>query len=382
MLDWIAGSEDWELVWKIVSAAATIGGAIGALVLAYTFFSRRHRQQQQQQTEDLVKHDRDRQRRQSQDVAGIRDDIRKIADSLVADAAATSLPDQTEQVAEAVTAASEDAEAGDDRMTRAFALLQAGEPAEAVALFRAVAEEKTAVVDRDRKQAAAAWRHLGAIAGLADPAQARLAYAKAVELDPSDAESQLMHGFLQNDAGQLAAATAAFHQVLALANQGTTEHQLAWARTGNGDVLREQGNLPAALESYRADMAIAKRLAEADPANAQWQRDLSVSNERIGDVLRDQGDLPAALESFRTSMALRQPLAEADPSNAQWQRDLAISHGRVAHIEALQGQIKDALSDFRRGRSTIATLAAESPDNAVLVRDLAYFDAQIAEIEN
>ena len=30
--------------------------------------------------------------------------------------------------------------------------------------------------------------------------------------------------------------------------------------------------------------------------NAGWQRDLSVSQDRIGDVLRAQGNLPAALE--------------------------------------------------------------------------------------
>ena len=51
-------------------------------------------------------------------------------------------------------------------------------------------------------------------------------------------------------------------------------------------MLRAQGDLPAALESYRASMDIAERLAEADPGNAGWQRDLSVSHDNIGDVLR------------------------------------------------------------------------------------------------
>jgi hypothetical protein len=48
-----------------------------------------------------------------------------------------------------------------------------------------------------------------------------------------------------------------------------------------GDVQRAQGNLPAALTSYQASLGIAERLAKADPGNAGWQRDLSVSHNKI-----------------------------------------------------------------------------------------------------
>jgi len=51
-------------------------------------------------------------------------------------------------------------------------------------------------------------------------------------------------------------------------------------------VQRAQGDLATALTSYRASLAIRERLAKADPGNAGWQRDLSVSHERIGDVQR------------------------------------------------------------------------------------------------
>jgi hypothetical protein len=49
-----------------------------------------------------------------------------------------------------------------------------------------------------------------------------------------------------------------------------------------GDVQQAQGDLAAALTSYRASLAIRGRLAQADPGNAGWQRDLSVSQEKIG----------------------------------------------------------------------------------------------------
>ena len=40
-------------------------------------------------------------------------------------------------------------------------------------------------------------------------------------------------------------------------------------------MLVAQGKLPEALTAYRASLAIAERLAKADPGNAGWQRDLS-----------------------------------------------------------------------------------------------------------
>ena len=60
-------------------------------------------------------------------------------------------------------------------------------------------------------------------------------------------------------------------------------------------MLVAQGQLDAALTAYRASLAIRERLAAADPSNAAWQRDLSVSHDKLGDVLVAQGQLDAAL---------------------------------------------------------------------------------------
>ena len=49
-----------------------------------------------------------------------------------------------------------------------------------------------------------------------------------------------------------------------------------------------QGDLPAALTSYRASHAIRERLAKADPGNAEWQRDLIVSYVKLSDVTGDK----------------------------------------------------------------------------------------------
>ena len=60
-----------------------------------------------------------------------------------------------------------------------------------------------------------------------------------------------------------------------------------------------QGDLAGALKSYRGGLAVIDRLAKSDPGNAGWQRELTVSYNRIGDVQMAQNDLAGALKSYR-----------------------------------------------------------------------------------
>ncbi|MEL4383171.1 tetratricopeptide repeat protein, partial [Shewanella algae] len=80
-------------------------------------------------------------------------------------------------------------------------------------------------------------------------------------------------------------------------------------------------------------LAIAERLAKTDPGNADWQRDLSVTYNRVGDVQQAQGDLSAALTSYQASLAIAERLAKADAGNAGWQRDLSVTYNRVGDVQ-------------------------------------------------
>ena len=98
-------------------------------------------------------------------------------------------------------------------------------------------------------------------------------------------------------------------------------------------------------------------------------------------MLRAQGNLPEALAAYKASLAIADRLARADPGNAGWQRDLALSHGRVAMILLRQGERERALSAFRQGREIILKLKAAAPSNATLPKDLAWFDGQIGGLQ-
>ena len=70
-------------------------------------------------------------------------------------------------------------------------------------------------------------------------------------------------------------------------------------------------------------------MAEKDPSNAQAQRDLSISFNKLGDHLVREGELPQARKLFEDCLRIRKTLAEKDPSNAEAQRDLAWSHWKL-----------------------------------------------------
>ena len=66
------------------------------------------------------------------------------------------------------------------------------------------------------------------------------------------------------------------------------------------------------------------RSEKRDPANTTWQRDLSISHERIGNALRSQGYGRDALKAYQKSLEIKETLTKLDPANTQWQVDLTI----------------------------------------------------------
>jgi len=67
--------------------------------------------------------------------------------------------------------------------------------------------------------------------------------------------------------------------------------------------------------------------------SAPWQREGAVLWNRKGDLARATGDLAGARDAYQAALAIAQRLAAADPTNAEWQYDLAISLDRLGATE-------------------------------------------------
>jgi tetratricopeptide (TPR) repeat protein len=118
--------------------------------------------------------------------------------------------------------------------------------------------------------------------------------------------------------------------------------------TNRGDLSFNRGNLAAAVTAYQSALRIQEQLAARDPANTEWQRDLSVSYERIGDVQRTQGELATALSAYQQGLQIAERLAARDPANTEWQRDLSVSYERIGGVQRAQGKLDDAIAAYRK----------------------------------
>ncbi|MGO8954371.1 MAG: tetratricopeptide repeat protein [Rhodomicrobium sp.] len=270
--------------------------------------------------------------------------------------------------------------ATDPRYARALDLIKAGKPREAEPLLRESAEEEEAAGLKRIKQAAEKYRNLGAIAGYADLKRAREYFAKAAQLDPENIPGMELLGSMEKEAGNLSEAARAFKRVLSTGQIGRDDEDLYNARLGMGDILVQRGDLAEALESYREASAEANRLAKANPGNAFWQRNVSLSYERVGDVFRARGNLQDALKSFRESLAIAEGFASAHPNDAGWQRDLSVSYVHVGDVLVAQGNLQEALKSFREGLAIANRLAKSEPNSAIWQRDLSVLHERVGDV--
>jgi tetratricopeptide (TPR) repeat protein len=131
---------------------------------------------------------------------------------------------------------------------------------------------------------------------------------------------------------------------------------VSWDRIG--DLRLRLGDGDGARQAFEASLAIRQDLARRDPANAEWQRDLSVSWDRIGDLRLGLGDGDGARQAFEASLAIAQDLARRDPANAQWQRDLFVSYWRMARIAEHTGDKAAERDWLRKAHDQLAGMQA------------------------
>jgi hypothetical protein len=113
-------------------------------------------------------------------------------------------------------------------------------------------------------------------------------------------------------------------------------------------------------------MGISEALIARDPANTEWQRDMSVSYTKIGDVLVAQRDGAGALTAYRKGLAISETLAARDPANTEWRHDLIVSLVRLCKVTGEKVYASRAL-DLALSMQQSGTLA---PRDAPMVEEL------------
>ena len=120
----------------------------------------------------------------------------------------------------------------------ALSLLAEGRTGAAEAVLREVKERRKAEGAEALKEAAAAVRHIGALAFLHDTEKALAAYREAVDLDPDDPDGWKFLGNLLNPTGDIDGAIKACNHVLALGNRVDAQVVIADATSNLASSIR------------------------------------------------------------------------------------------------------------------------------------------------
>ncbi|MFY9984869.1 MAG: TIR domain-containing protein [Chthoniobacterales bacterium] len=195
-------------------------------------------------------------------------------------------------------------------------------------------------------------------------------------------------GDVLKDKGELPQALDAYQQSLSikksLAEKAPSDFSLQGDLAAGyillGEALRAKGDSQAALDAYRQGLAFCQHLLEQDPSNTEWRSNLANGYQGIGYVQESGGNLKAALEAFQTSLDIRRALAEQDKTNAEWQRNLSASYNRVADVLYEKGQFPESLDGYEEGLRIIKHLVEHDKSNIPWQNDLSVSYEEVGDL--
>ncbi|MDY7092004.1 MAG: CHAT domain-containing protein [Acidobacteriota bacterium] len=137
-----------------------------------------------------------------------------------------------------------------------------------------------------------------------------------------------------------------------------------------GDLFKALGQGDKAQDAFSKALNIAQQLAQQEPDRADYQRDLSVSYNKVGDLFKALGQGDKAQDAFSKALNIRQQLAQQEPDRADYQRDLSVSYERMGDLFKALGQGDKAQDAFSKALNIAQQLAQQEPDRADYQRDL------------
>ncbi|WP_240766770.1 tetratricopeptide repeat protein [Paraburkholderia flava] len=189
-------------------------------------------------------------------------------------------------------------------------------------------------------------------------AEAHALYQQILAVLPKHADALHFSGLLACQIGEYSAGIALIRESIAASPSPSAIYA-----NNLGNMLRENGALPDAIDSYRRAVALKRDYAEA--------------HNNLGNALREAGDAAAAMESCATAISLRPGYAEAYNNLGNALKDLeqleaaalsygkaiearpdyAEAHNNLGNVLRKQGHLDAAIECYRASIAAAPTLA-------------------------
>ncbi|MCG8050222.1 MAG: tetratricopeptide repeat protein, partial [Candidatus Thiodiazotropha endolucinida] len=240
------------------------------------------------------------------------------------------LADTKEQLTAAVTelARLRDADNAPPGIEKALELLEQGNADKAEAIFQNIATKR----EKDIKEAAAAYRHLGALAFLTETQKAITAYRRSTELEPDNPKGWNQLGVLLYRTGQIDEAFAAYRRVETLGKENADKISLAVPYTNLGLLYWTRGELDQAEAMYKKSLAIEEALGR--------QEGMAKNYTNLGILYRTRGELDQAEAMYKKSLVINEALGR--------QEGMASNYGNLGILYQTRGEFDQAEAMYKK----------------------------------
>jgi len=124
-------------------------------------------------------------------------------------------------------------------------------------------------------------------------------------------------------------------------------------------------------------------LAKEAGGDPSLQQEQAAAYERIGDVLGlpnqpNLGQSAQALESYRKALEIEKQLAQADPGNESFQRDMARMYNRVCRVQQSTGAFQESIEACKVAERIDREQSARHPDDTAMRAELASTEQNLA----
>jgi tetratricopeptide (TPR) repeat protein len=181
-----------------------------------------------------------------------------------------------------------------------------------------------------------------------------------------------------------AAATAlSLGRSLADRNRNNPEWQRDVSVTLNrlGSIALNSSESSDALKSYEEALGIMLHLNQQDPADLRWQRELAISLSGIGDVKSQMGDAQSALAAYDEGLTIIRRLSQRDPADLKLQREIAVRLSETGDMKLNIGDTASAAGDYEEGLAITRSLVEQNPQNTQWQRDVFFSLTKVGDLE-
>ncbi|MGA8153945.1 MAG: serine/threonine-protein kinase [Terriglobales bacterium] len=147
-----------------------------------------------------------------------------------------------------------------------------------------------------------------------------------------------------------------------------------------GNVLKQKGDDPGALDNYRRAASIREPITRDPDANSLFRTHLAGDYHGLGQMLFRTGDVNQALETSRKGLRILQQLSQADPNNATLREYLGESYIDLQPALEKHGDLDEALETSRKGLQIFTELAAADPANWLARANIGASELSIGEL--